>query len=195
MDSKILCHDDFLSTSDFMIIQQMILGTSTDNKFPWIWGENVINPEEYKGRENERVISSNDDVDLTCSELDNYQFAHWVYFQNMFVSQPDICNRLMPIIANKAITVRSLISMKINCHPRTEKHVTHGFHTDVSKEYDGSKTGILYLNTCNGYTEFENGTKVESKANRFIEFDSGLKHRGTSCTDTKRRVVINLNYF
>ena len=97
MDSKILCHDDFLSTSEFMIIQQMILGTSTDNKFPWIWGENVINPEEYKGRENERVISSNDDVDLTCSELDHYQFAHWVYFQNMFVSQPDICLSLIHI--------------------------------------------------------------------------------------------------
>ena len=195
MDSKILCHDDFLSTSEFMIIQQMILGTSNDNTFPWIWGENVINPKEYKGKENERVISSNDDVDITCNELDHYQFAHWVYFQNMFVSKPDICNKLMPIIANKAITVLSLISMKINCHPRTEKHVVHGFHTDVPKEYDGSKTGILYLNTCNGYTEFENGTKVESKANRYIEFSSQLRHSGSTCTDAKRRVVLNVNYF
>jgi hypothetical protein len=50
------------------------------------------------------------------------------------------------------------------------------------------------MNTNNGYTEFEDGTRVESVANRFISFPVGMKHRGTSCTDKKTRVVINFNF-
>ena len=57
------------------------------------------------------------------------------------------------------------------------------------------KVGIFYLNTNNGYTEFEDGSKVESVANRFVSFTGDLIHRGVSQTDTKARVVINLNYF
>ena len=178
MDSKILCHDDFLSTSDFLMLQNCILGTPNENRFPWTWG----------------MPSSPDDVEKSdIDPLDNHQLFHWVYLQNMFVSTPDVIQKIMPILTNKVINVRALIHIKINCNTRTSNIIEHTFHTDV--EDCDSKTAILYMNTCNGYTEFENGTKVESKANRFIEFDSGLKHRGTSCTDTKRRVVINLNYF
>jgi len=38
-------------------------------------------------------------------------------------------------------------------------------------------------------------SKVESVANRLVEFDSNLEHTGSSCTDENIRVVINLNYF
>ena len=74
-----------------------------------------------------------------------------------------------------------------------ENIIRHGFHVDVPTDYD-SKTAILYLNTNNGYTEFENGQRVESVANRLVVFDSALKHTGTTCTDQKRRIVLNLNY-
>ena len=50
------------------------------------------------------------------------------------------------------------------------------------------------MNTNNGYTEFENGTTVESEENRMVVFPAEMKHRGTSCTDKKIRVVINFNY-
>ena len=56
-------------------------------------------------------------------------------------------------------------------------------------------TSIFYMNTNNGYTEFENGAKVESVENRMVVFPAEMKHRGTSCTDKKIRVVINFNYF
>ena len=51
------------------------------------------------------------------------------------------------------------------------------------------------MNTNNGYTLFENGTKIESVANRMITFPTNMKHTGTSCTDENTRVVINFNYF
>ena len=55
--------------------------------------------------------------------------------------------------------------------------------------------GIYYVNGNNGYTEFEDGTKVESVENRFVSFAGDLIHRGVNQTDTKERVVINFNYF
>ena len=52
----------------------------------------------------------------------------------------------------------------------------------------------MYLDNSNGYTKFKNGKKIKSEENKYVEFDSSLKHTGTSCTDKKRRVVINFNY-
>ena len=56
-------------------------------------------------------------------------------------------------------------------------------------------TSIFYINTNNGYTKFEDGTIVESVANRMLSFPANMKHCGTSCTDERRRIVINFNYF
>ena len=74
------------------------------------------------------------------------------------------------------------------------------FHVDWKNPYTkkGCKNmtiGIYYVNGNNGYTEFEDGTRIESVANLFVSFAVDLLHRGVSQTDTKERVVINFNYF
>ena len=74
-----------------------------------------------------------------------------------------------------------------------DKIIRHGFHVDFS--YVGSKTAIYYVNSNNGYTEFEDGTKIESIKNRIVIFPSNLKHTGTTCTDRKIRTIVNFNYF
>ena len=51
------------------------------------------------------------------------------------------------------------------------------------------------MNTCDGYTSFENGGIVESVENRIVIFDSNKRHTGTSLTNDSRRIVININYF
>ena len=56
------------------------------------------------------------------------------------------------------------------------------------------KTSIFYINTNNGWTEFANGDRVKCVENRLVTFDSNLKHQGVTCTDKKRKIVINLNY-
>ena len=50
------------------------------------------------------------------------------------------------------------------------------------------------MNTNNGYTRFEDGTKVESVANRMVTFPNQMMHTGTTTTDSEYRLVINLNY-
>ena len=65
------------------------------------------------------------------------------------------------------------------------------FHID----YSDMKTATFYINTNNGYTEFESGVRVSSVANRVCIFDSNLKHRGTTHTEPDhQRIVVNFNY-
>ena len=64
-------------------------------------------------------------------------------------------------------------------------------HVDVP---DDCKTSVFYINTNNGYAKFEDGTKIYSKDNRLITFNSQMKHCGTNTTDSKYRIVLNINY-
>jgi hypothetical protein len=94
----------------------------------------------------------------------------------------------------KIIDPRLLIRIKANLTPRADKIVEHGFHRDIEPPIPNATTAILYLNTNNGYTVFEDGTKIDSVANTFVSFPSDTKHTGSTCTDTKFRGLINFNY-
>ena len=128
--------------------------------------------------------------DLQCDPIYNFMFAHMFYQNNIPATELyyQFVEPLLPYIP-----IRSLIRAKINLNPRTEKIVQHGYHVD--NEFNDSFTSILYLNTNNGYTEFKNGTKVESIENRFVTFPTYYKHAGSTCTDEPCRVTLNINYF
>ena len=118
----------------------------------------------------------------------NFQFVH-VFYTN-YAPQSPFFNDLSPIW-NKLDPV-SIVRCKANLNMMTQTHIESAYHSDV----DNCITAIYYVNTNNGYTEFEsNGMKVESVENRIIIFDSNEKHRGVTTTDTPRRSVINFNYF
>ena len=89
----------------------------------------------------------------------------------------------------------SLWRIKANLLTRTPNIIENTFHIDGAdlpeEKLKQLTTSIFYMNTNNGYTEFEDGTKVESVANRFVTFPTTTKHRGTSCTDKKTRVLMN----
>ena len=56
-----------------------------------------------------------------------------------------------------------------------------------------NKIAILYLNTNNGYTLLEDGTKIPSVKNKLALFDN-VSHTDVTCTDTEERVVLNIGY-
>jgi hypothetical protein len=127
---------------------------------------------------------------ITDEKLDRkeFQFVHMFYHcgkprQSFVVIEP-LIQKIMPF---------SLVRAKANLLTVTNEIVTYDFHKDFLR--DNLTTAVFYINTCNGYTLFKDGTKVESVENRLVSFDSGLEHTGTSCTDQNVRVVINLNYF
>ena len=117
-----------------------------------------------------------------------YQFTYSFIYKGNQNCHDDMIQLLKPILHK--IKYKKIFKIKTNLLTKTEKIEKHPFHVD---QYEGT-TGIFYLNNCNGYTEFENNKKIKSEENKYVEFDSALLHRGTSCTDAKRRVVINLNY-
>ena len=117
----------------------------------------------------------------------HFQFVHSFFFEHKTTSQ--FFNILDTII--EKLKAKSFIRIKANCITMTDKHVLHGFHND----YDDNVTDIYYVNTNNGYTEFETGEKIKSIKNRLVVFDSNIKHRGTTQTDTHVRVNINFNYY
>ena len=91
----------------------------------------------------------------------------------------------------------SVQRFKCNITLKGEKIIEHGFHTDLDTEDIGHlhpKSAVFYLNTCDGYTAFRDGQKIESLANRYVEFDTHLQHTGTNTTNAPFRAVLNINF-
>ena len=86
----------------------------------------------------------------------------------------------------------ALLKIKVNATPRNAPEQI--WHTDWQISTP-SKTCVLYLNTCDGYTEFRSGKKIYSEENTAVIFDTDLEHRGTPPTNVDRRLVLNVNYF
>tara|TARA_B100000902_G_scaffold350059_1_gene359066 strand:- start:82 stop:624 length:543 start_codon:yes stop_codon:yes gene_type:complete len=136
------------------------------------------------------------------SSLGNYQFTHLLYsFHGMrdgasHVVSPQI-DIVKPILDK--IKFLAIHKIKVNLEPiKKERHYST-WHTDVigdgNKPCNTMTTAIYYVNTCDGYTEFEDGTKVNCVANRLAVFPANIKHRGVSQQDNKVKCVINFNYF
>lgn len=118
----------------------------------------------------------------------NYQYVHKVYNNYRPVSKHfDDLNPVLDKIKPFAID-----RIKVNAQTRMDKTIEYALHVD-NKNHKG-KTGILYLNTCDGYTVFESGKKVESIENRMLIFDGRMLHAGSSVTDCRRRLVVNFNW-
>ena len=161
--------DDFLEQKNFDTLRTIMMGSN----LAWFFNDCIV---------------SKDDIL-------RFQFTHSFFLD---------CNRnseyfpiLNPILSK--IQPISIWRIKANLRTRTSDIFESTFHVDM-QELSEEKlkqwtTSIFYVNTNNGYTEFEDGTKVESVANRLVSFPANLKHYGTSCTDEKTRIVINFNYF
>ena len=74
-------------------------------------------------------------------------------------------SELIPPLLDK-LKAAAIIKIKANLNTKTQEIIEHGYHVD--HPYSSGKTSILYLNTCNGYTAFEDGTIVNSIKNRIV---------------------------
>ena len=157
--------DNFLDEFEFQIIERDFL--LNPNMF-WKFEEFT----EYPPKENSL-----------------FQFVHITYDFRDSSPQGQYFESIFPIL--KKLNAREIIRSKVNLTTKSENIIRGDFHVDVLFEH---KVAIFYLNTNNGYTLFEDGTKIESVANRMVLFDGHLRHLGTNCTDKQRRVVLNINY-
>ena len=164
IDMPPLITDNFIEPDGFQQLQMLMLGED----LPWYYMDKIDYPDDK----------------------DKFQFTHLFYDPEKGGDGKNIFSFIF-----SELKAKKLYSIKANLIPRTSKIQIGRYHTDIPLKLETPHTtGILYMNTNNGYTEFEDGTKVESVANRFICFPTIMKHRGTSCTDKKTRVLINFNY-
>ena len=172
MDYQI--YDDVLSKKDLNSIQSVMLG----NNFPWYYNDHKVS----------KNINVSSDININ-----DYQFTHVFYKDHSPYSA--YIETLNPLL--EYINPASLLRIKANLTAPTETRLNYGFHTDYgsldNKTFKG-KTAVFYLNTNDGLTIFKDGPEVESFENRLLVFDSTLEHTGTSATNIKNRVVLNLNY-
>tara|TARA_Y100000114_G_C11610642_1_gene254948 strand:+ start:152 stop:628 length:477 start_codon:yes stop_codon:yes gene_type:complete len=133
--------------------------------FPWYYNNEVVN----KGDE-------------------FFQFTYVFVVNGKENCKPEVMELLKPIL--KKLKYKKMERIKANLLTKSESIIEHGLHTDI----ENMTTGIFYLNDCNGYTKFSGGKKIKSEKNKYVTFDSNTMHTGSTCTDQKRRVVINFNY-
>ena len=160
--------DDFLDKEDFIFVHNLIM----NEPFPWFY------------------MDSYRESGLEKDKTNNFSYHLHMLYDNNVPSSPHFDN-ILPLIMKK-IDVKTLIRVKINSYTKEDKLIEHDLHTD----YDYSNNGAIFsINTCDGYTKLEDGTKIESIENRLVTFNTNVQHTGSTCTDSKERVVINLNYF
>ena len=125
---------------------------------------------------------------LKTHEPHQYQFTHLFYYKG----DKNFSSEFLPLLDSgiNKLGLTRLWRIKANLNPRTLFHRKAGYHID----FEDIMKAVYYVNTTNGWTEFKKVCRVKSVANRVVIFDSNLEHSGVTCTDEKRRMVINFNY-
>ena len=173
-NNKLRILDDVLDDDNFARLENVLLQGAEN--FQWSITNHVT------GRPDENN-----------SDLWNWQGVHHFYKNDVPCSEQwemIRCSLLIPMMKN--LKGRTLIRAKANLYPWTNELQVHDWHCDYDFPHYGA---IFCMNTCDGYTKFEDGTKVESVANRLVLFDASKPHCSTNTTNQPRRVNINFNYF
>ena len=160
--------DNFLDHQDFLEIKYIF----ESENIPWYCSK-IISSQEYNG--------------------DNFQLVHNMYSNHQFVNSGSkytikLINKIKPL---------GIFRIKANLRPKSNTiYDKDYFHVDKPKMVESKiqySIGIFYLNTNNGFTILEDGTKIKSEENRMLFLSGDTKHYGTSATDSNR-MVINFNF-
>ena len=125
---------------------------------------------------------------------DNNYYFTYSFYNNLYNNSEYYFNYIMPILLQ--LNCKAPIEIRANMviNKLFEKS---GWHVDVNNDYN-SKTAILYLNTCNGGTEFKINNEekfINAEQNKIVIFPSNTEHRACTSTDSDIRYIINFNYF
>lgn len=141
------------------------------HEFPWFYQDNVTN-----------------DPKVGMTNTENFYFSHLFCIDGERNS--NFYGLVKPVF--DALDTKAIVRAKANLYPNKNKAIKDAPHVDYEYEHKGA---IFYINTNNGCTVLEDGTEVNSVANRVLLFKPNKLHYSTSPTDEKTRVNININYF
>lgn len=176
--------DNFLNSDDAENLKAQLL----NGNIPWFISDSVaVSKTNLKNKSYYDKIK-----DIPKSTPSNYCFQFTHGFYSDYIPRSNFIEIIDPII--RKLQPAAIARIKANLNLITPEHYfKDAWHTDI--ENFRGKTAVYYVNSNNGYTEFEDGKTVESVENRIAIFDASILHTGITCTDTKHRCVININYF
>ena len=169
--------DNALSEEDLLQIQDVMMYSS---KFPWYLNDEITTEKEkssgfyathmffYNGADADHKI---------FSDPEKVNVSPWISI-------------MQPVL--KILNPKSILRVKGNFYPRTNFVEEHQPHIDYPFCHSAA---LFYVNTCNGFTRLEDGSIIDSVANRLLLFDGSLYHNSTTCTDQTGRFNINFNFF
>ena len=158
---------NFLPTEQFKELQNLIM----NRDFPW------------------RIRN-----EMTMEDK-NIFFGH-LFFDSLLPRSDYYHSHIIPIL--KKLNCKSSIQIRTNMF-LNKLFNKSGWHIDHEKHEEKNEhiTAILYLNSCNGGTEFKIKNKikfVKAEENKIIIFPSKTIHRAVTSTDVDIRYIINFNY-
>ena len=165
--------DNFLEDKIFNSLCRLVLH---DIDFPWFYTAGVAR-DALEGNQN------------------GFYFVHPIFedgrgFMN---ASSEIRSRLKPL--SKLLDMKQLLRARLLLYVNQGEQIVHDKHIDFD---DSHHAFLLYLNSNNGYTEFhyedKPSEKVLSTRNRAVFFDGSKPHNSSTPTDTRRRVVLAVNY-
>jgi hypothetical protein len=189
--------DNFLEDDSYQKIYSLV----TSGPFTWIRGSVLmkktedINPDfcYYQDEEMYNVQM----MHVIYRNLDPYSKEKSLIVAGKnksinLITETEYMRVFVPLLSK--IKPEILTRMKVNMTFNWGKQIFSGYHIDESKYVDNGMVGIYYLNTNNGYTQFENGQIVNSVANRMLFFPMNMYHSCVTATDVSNRFVINMNW-
>jgi hypothetical protein len=161
--------------------------------------DNFLPEEKFKKLQEVLVLNEffpiylHDKVAASDDEENNWNWygTHSFYLHNQPVS--DYYYDVKDLLLDKVMEItnsRSLLRMRLNFYPYFEHLREHKPHQDGDFPL---LAGIYCLNTCDGFTRLEDGTKIDSIANRFYTFEAHKYHNSSTTTNAKGRFNINFN--
>ena len=128
----------------------------------------------------------------SMTDTDNNIYFTYSFFNDYEITSELYRPHILPILKKLNILAPIQIRTNLILNKLFDKS---GWHVDYN--YD-STTAILYLNTCNGGTEFKINNEIKfvnAEENKIVIFPAKTEHRGCTSTDSERRYIINFNYF
>ena len=164
--------DNFLPHYQFEHLNSVIMG----DEFPWYYNDQIV--AKVPGKK----YTGTDLSQFTHSFYEDKPLSDWMHI-------------IDPILDK--MRVEWLFRVKANSTSKCIFNRFTGYHVDwcdKEKIPPNVYTSIFYMNTNNGGTKIKGFGKVKSVANRLVIFNAATEHAGITCTNQKRRVVINFNW-
>ena len=129
---------------------------------------------------------------MVVNTTNNLGYFTHSFYNNNTINSNYYSEYITPIL-NK-LNAKAVIEVRSNLFPsvffkKSDFHIDNNFNC---------KTAILYLNTCDGGTEFKINDKIEfikSEENKIVIFNSNIEHRAVTSKNADFRYIINFNYF